>query len=243
VNSGLGKDMEDEESSSFPVVRPSRDLSKRHLLGAETDLPQSVRTEILGVLDTYIRKNPVKRLVDLIARRQGEFNFRSIAVISQEGGEGRTFFTAVLARSLVEFLRARVLVVDATGSARVPPLLAGLDYGDRDRGAEVGSLGWCEVATIGNAEAHDRFRNEFHFGEMVKQREPEFDLIIADTQALGGGGGGVSGCDAALIAQQVDTYILVVSDSSVDATSQKIYSEQLSAISTPCLGVVHNPMK
>ena len=231
----------EDKGSDLPVPRPSTEVAVRSLFGAENTLPISVRTELLHLLDRYIRQNQVKRMVDLIARRQSEFRFRSVAVISKDAKEGRTFFTAVLARALVEFLRVLVLVVDATGREHIPPILEALDTGGNNPVVEGNSLGGCSVATIGDATNHSQRRNEFHFGEMVRARAAEFDVVLADTQALSVSD--ARGCDAALIAQQVDAYILIVADSSLSVDAHKTYLEQLGVISTPCIGIVHNLMR
>jgi hypothetical protein len=70
------------------------------------------------VLLQYIRQPAFKRTLQQVLVAQNTHDFRSVAVLSQFPGEGKTFVTSVLALALATFLGKRVLIMDTVSNSR-----------------------------------------------------------------------------------------------------------------------------
>ena len=65
-----------------------------------------------SILRGYIQRPECKRLVRELVTHQDESGARTMALVSQLPGEGRSFMTAAIALSYAQFLLKRVLVID-----------------------------------------------------------------------------------------------------------------------------------
>ena len=199
------------------------------------------QSQVLRVLDSYLLNHGVKRIIDTVARRRSELGFQSVGITSLNPGEGKTFYTAVVARGLVLYLSARVLVVDAKGYATTSSLLNTLATSRRvfdETYVAMGSTGSCTVASLSGGGNTPPTQNEFRCGELIRAVQNEYDVVLVDTQALSSED--VKGFDAGVIIQQLDTYMMVVPRQPVQPVELKAYSEKIHSLSTPCIGFVTN---
>ena len=71
-----------------------------------------IHAAVPSILRNYIQRPECKRLVRELVTHQEENGARSLALVSQLPGEGRSFMTAAIALSYAQFLLKRVLVID-----------------------------------------------------------------------------------------------------------------------------------
>lgn len=76
-----------------------------------------VQAAIPSILRGYIQRPECKRLVRELVTQQEESGARTLALVSQLPGEGRSFMTAAIALSYSQFLLKRVLVIDTVQAA------------------------------------------------------------------------------------------------------------------------------
>ena len=231
-----------KEPLATPLVQGSMDIIVRQT----SHLPSSPRAlyslrQVSSLLRKYQREHSIKRLVDIIARKKIELEFQSIAILSLTPGEGRSFFTAVLASSLAEYLAARVLVVDASGRPHHVGMLSVLEYNQEQLTAErhgTEQRGSCKVVTVAELFGSENPEHEFRVGEIIRRAQRGYDLTLVDTQALRAVN--TDGFDAALVAQQVDATLAVLSDKTDGSDGLDALKERLESITTPCIGCVVN---
>lgn len=71
-----------------------------------------VQPAVPSILRSYIQRPECKRLVREVLTHQEESGARTLALVSQYAGEGRSFMAAAIALSYSQFLLKRVLVID-----------------------------------------------------------------------------------------------------------------------------------
>lgn len=101
----------------------------------------------------YIAAPGFKRLFDAIVLAQERTGFRSLAVLSQLPGEGRTFFVSTLALACARFLRRRVLIMDTISQTRresvyLTTLLGESAAGPEGAGPGVGLIDLMTTRTL-----------------------------------------------------------------------------------------------
>jgi Mrp family chromosome partitioning ATPase len=228
------------KSQDVTITRTVRRIdSKPDLLSLF--LPQEEQALALRVIDRYLMNHGVKRLVDTVARRGSELGFHSIGITSLRSGEGKTFFTAVLARGLALYLSARVLIVDANGLSSEAALLHAVTTNRRmfdDTYLAMGSTGSCTVASLSGSGNTPPSQSEFRCGELIRAVQEDYDIVLVDMQALTIDE--VKGFDASVILQQLDAFMMVVPRRPAQPEEIASYSAQVNIIATPCIGFVTN---
>src|SRR5262245_29231207 len=71
-----------------------------------------------GMLLDYIRNPECKRLLHRISTAQRERNFKSLAVLSQNPGQGKALFISVVALGFMELMNKAVLIMDTVSQTR-----------------------------------------------------------------------------------------------------------------------------
>lgn len=196
------------------------------------------------LLDDYISQPGFKRTLGRIAATQAESGFRSLAILSERSGEGKTLFVSALALGYVLYLRKRVLIMDTVhqtadesfyfqsllqfddrpeSTPRRGPLSAEAARGCLDL-LTTRAINLQIHGTIGGRETARRTRHDasdFMIGEFLKRQYANYDLVLIDTCAMRDVGR--DNLDPIVLATQTDRVIVLMSRRSMDAgTAQRL---------------------
>lgn len=197
----------------------------------------------------YVHAPEFKRLLSDIAAAQHERDFRSIAVLSRDRGEGKTFFVSVLALGYAAFLGRRVLILDSIAQNSVSALyLERLFHADSADAPALASRGSIDVMTsreLGDEESDSVHAGaprlggaDFTIGDFIGRMHADYDLIVVDTCALSGSS--VHTLDPIVVARQTDTAILVTSQATLHRDAVSEVGRELRRRSIALLGTVYN---
>ena len=209
--------------------------------GGET-LGGDVFNSALQYLTSYIRHTEFKRLFNQILTAQEQGGFRSLAVLSEFPGEGRSFFVSGLALAYARYLPSRVLIVDSVNQTvgkclylesvlgvHEPELVGGRSL------AEPGRIDLVSTRTNGSG-SYDS--SDFQIGRYVEAMRDRYDVIIVDTCSLNSVGQHY--IDPVIIAHQVDATILVTSLRSYERPILQRIKQKLKRYGIVPLGTVFN---
>ncbi len=189
-----------------------------------------------SLLDAYIRQPNFKRMLSRVSAAQDEMNFRSIAVLSEYAGEGKTLFISALALGYALYLRRRVLIMDtvhqtADESFYFQSLMrfeeestAGRRRGNSYQDAPQGGLDLLTTRTIdlqihgsiGERRGARRYEvSDFFIGDFLRKQCERYDIVLVDTCALSRVN--ASHMDPVVLATQTDRVILLLSPKSLES--------------------------
>lgn len=208
----------------------------------------------------YIRHPAYKRLLNQVVAAQDKQNVRSVAVLSEFPGEGKTFFVSVLALGFATFLRKRVLIMDTISQTRNESFYMGTILGHEASDVEGmpgrGRPGAIDLITTRNLRRQIRVHTEtlefeegegdddvydtadFQIGPFITALAPSYDLILLDTCALSEVT--KDNIDPIILAQQADASIVVTSRESLDRQILNKISNDLKRSSIRLLGTIFN---
>lgn len=198
--------------------------------------------QVRSLLDDYIKRTEFKRLINQVVMAQVKQGFRSLAVLSEFSGEGRTFFAAALALAYARYLIGRVLIADTVRQPRNQTL-----YYRAIRGqyrpesfqprAEV-APGLIDLLSTSETEAAAQGTSDFLLCSYIDSIKHRYDLVIVDTCAMSE----VSqeNIDPIVAARHVDTSILLTSQRSGERTLLLTLKRRLEQYQIPVLGTVFN---
>jgi Mrp family chromosome partitioning ATPase len=81
------------------------------------DLPSALTFEA-DAMGGYLRLPEIKRLVHRIASTQNETPYKSLIILSEYPGEGRSFLVSLLALAYASILKSRVLILDTVSQTK-----------------------------------------------------------------------------------------------------------------------------
>ena len=197
---------------------------------------------LLQTLDEYIRSTEFKRLINQIAVAQARSDFKSLAVLSEIRGEGKSFFTAALALAYARHLPSRVLIVDTvTPSGREQSCfqpLVGMHVPHSLQSRGLVEPGRIDLVCTNQSSANGAAQSDFQIGQYLSSLADRYDLIIVDTTAL------AASCkdktDPLIVAQHVDVSILLASSYSLDKEILSGIKRKLQRYGIEPLGIVFN---
>lgn len=217
--------------------------------------PEGVRE----VFFDYIRHPAYKRLLNQVVAAQDKQSVRSLAVLSEFPGEGKTFFVSVLALGFASFLRKRVLIMDTISQTRNESFYMGTILGGEVSDVEGvpgrGRPGSIDLITTRNLRRQIRIHGEpidiheegeedlydtadFQIGPFITALAPSYDLILLDTCAMSEVT--KENIDPIILAQQADASILVTSPESLDKQLLSKVSSDLRRSNIRLLGTIFN---
>lgn len=240
------------------IFRRARDKSGESGRGSYTPAgsPSATAGERRDVLYDYIHHPAFKRLLNHVAQRQDEFRVKSLAVISEYPGEGKTFFTSALALGYAAFMQKRVLVVDTVCESREQSYYIGRVTGSPDRRSNKngGSIELITSHTIHQEiylhHSHEPnqqvqrpvtggyYSADFQMRDVIVALSPTYDIILVDTCALSNVA--KSSFDPIVLAQQVDGVILVNSHKSLEKDAINRLKSELNQSRIKVIGTIFN---
>jgi len=197
---------------------------------------------LLQLLELYIDDTDFKRLINQIAVLQARSNFKSLAILSELPGEGKSFFTAALALAYARHLPSRVLIVDTTSSSRKPscffqPIL-GMHIPRCLRSRGLVEPGVIDLISSFQASEDAGPHSDLQFGEYISSFSHRYDLILVDTAALSAPSH--AEIDPVIVAQHTDSSILLTSHHSLERETLMRLKHKLQRYGIEPLGTVFN---
>lgn len=219
-----------------------------------------------AILFDYIRCSEFKRLLDQIHTLQETQDLKSLAVLSEFAGEGKTFLISVLALGYASFLRKRVLIMDTISQTRDESFYLTNVLGSQlmmDGQGEGTDKGIIDLITsrslyrqIQLYEQHEpipaleaelpvpydeRFgyeNSDFQIGSFVASLYDSYDLILLDTCALKDVE--KENLDPIILAKQAGAAILVTSQRSLERSTMGKIKKELQRSNVTLVGTIFN---
>jgi len=201
------------------------------------DKPNSYSKYLKDAFSEYIRYTECKRLLNQISSAQEAQGFRSVAVISQDEREGKSFLVLVLAMGYALLLNRKVLVVDAVSQTKNRSL-----YRNRILEAEHtngnSNYGVIDLLTTKSLEEGEEESSDFQIGPYADSLRDDYDLIVFDTCAIRGAQ--KDNMDPIIISKSADVAILLTSMRSLDRENLRKLKQELKRWNIKLLGSVFN---
>ena len=193
-------------------------------------------SESRSALVDYLRQPEFKRLLTQVSSLHEKRRFRTLAVLSEFSGEGKSFCTAALALGFAKLLRKRVLILDATFQPSDEALFAETVYGD-EKGADT-STGSIQFLSTRSSENPPSDISDFQMGNYLASLRNQYDLILLDTCAMSNVQ--PDNMDPVVIARNADECVLVTSQRSMDRDLLERISSDLKRWEIRLLGSIFN---
>ncbi len=194
------------------------------------------------LLNDYIRCTEFKRLMNQIVMAQVNGGFRSVAILSEFAGEGKTFFAAALALAYAKYLVGRVLIVDTVRQPNNHTLyhkaIRGQYAPDTLQSQPDVSPGLVDLLTTGETEAAAHGTSDFILCSYIDTIKHRYDLVIVDTCAMAGAN--KDNIDPIIAARHIDTSILITSNRSVERVALDNIKRKFEQYSISVLGTIFN---
>ena len=182
-----------------------------------------------NTLCEYLQHAQFKRLLSQVRTAEEKAGARSIALMSEFAGEGKTFFTSTLALGYASLLKRRVAIVD-TVSPR----------------SEAGKKNWAptqyplHMDYIGSLHVSDVAPDatDFQIAEYIAALERDYDLVLIDTCSLADSNS--HSMDPLIIAHHADAALFVTSRRSLGKEQLLDLRREVKRWDINVLGTVHN---
>lgn len=198
----------------------------------------------------FIRYTEFKRLLGQIVTAQTEQGFKTVAVISNFPGEGKTFLTSALALGFSRLLHKRVLVINTVSQTHHGSVLAEhllgphSQQGLRQRASasdqSPGAIDLISTKSIVGEGKNEHDSADFQIGPYIDTFRDNYDVIFFDTCALSKVK--KTNIDPIIISKHTDASVLVLSKRSLKRdVLNKVKSElQRRHIFPKLLGTIFN---
>lgn len=197
---------------------------------------------VLDSLNDFIKHTEVKRLINQIVTAQSHTGFRSLAVLSEYRGEGKTFFVAALALAYARFLPSRVLMVNTVSQPRGGGLflesILGMHAPESHSRRGLVEPGRVDLITTRGSEGGPFDSSDFHVASYIEGLASRYDVVLIDTCAMSEAG--KDNVDPIIVAKHADTSVLVTSPRSVDRSTLTQLKRKLRRYGIQPLGTVYN---
>lgn len=220
----------------------TKDLLRPKASDYQRTLPAPAQS-LKKALTEYIRFPQFKRLVNQIASHQAATGVKSLAIMSCEAQEGKSFFCAALALAYSSFLDSQVLVIDSNRdeSTRSPYIsVVRGDYSFEVPDQELhNDASFIDLTSVSEIENNYHANSDFYFAPYIKTIRDRYDLILVDTCSVSNVS--TSSVDPMIISSQVDGVIVINSPLSLDKKSLENFSKNLKSNGAQVLGTIFNP--
>ncbi len=182
---------------------------------APADLPVS-REDVLGSLNHFIQDVRFKRTLNQILAFQSDTQFKSLAIMSEYPGEGKTFIVSALALAYARFLNSRVLIVDTIDQPESNTLHFQSILGQHlpeGRVSQNSEPGLIDLLSTSNDYPELRQASDFQLGNYIKSVQSRYDIVLFDTCAISAASRMT--IDPVILGQFVDYAVLVTSTQSL----------------------------
>jgi Mrp family chromosome partitioning ATPase len=190
-------------------------------------------------LQKFVQYTEIKNLLDRIILLQEQEKFRSIAVLSELDGDGKTFITAVLALAHTARLKKKVLVVDTSSAHANSQPGPAMTRKKTDLLAELLEHSTAvDLISLRDWENPKATVDEYQLKALFDQVASKYALVIVDTSSLSRKNR--NNFDPVVIARQCDVSILVGAHKPVDPDVSAANKKRITDSSIKLVGMVQN---
>lgn len=180
----------------------------------------------------YMRLGEVKRLVYRFIDELNRKNAKSLAVLSLNPGEGKTFLVAVLAVGAAVFLKKKILVIDTTHQTHPEQFYLKRIFEETAASKYVDLIfpqfdGPSEIGV-----------SDFQLQELIDSHQDKYDLVIFDTVAVSQSR--PDSMDPIIVAKTAGSAVVVLSNKSISSGDFKTMNDQMKDWSISILGTIFN---
>jgi len=211
-------------------------------------LPDIHPSRLVSPLLQYTQYSEFKRILDRIATQLAQSQQKSVAVISELPGEGKTFFVSALALGYSTLLNKRVLIINTIDFAKSraldletlykAPVRAIPSIAQPDRPQPNWRI--IDIISPHTDEYPDSGESaDFQIAQYIAAARGSYDLILADTCALSTTNR--KNVDPVIIARHADTSILITSPSSKNKQTIQRTRARVDQWGIKVMGTVYNP--
>ena len=199
----------------------------------------NMENPVLASLYSFIGHTEIKRLMNQIYTSQRASFFKTVAVLSESAGEGKSFFTAALALAYSNMMRSKVLVINTVPDSPVGDLLLKSVVGVHSEANGTDKIARVDLITARNdVNKQQALGSDFQLTNYIDRFSRGYNIVFIDTCALTK----ANNCmiDPIIVAKNVDTSILVVSPKSLGHASMRNMVGKLKRYGITPLGAVYN---
>jgi hypothetical protein len=240
----LGEDKKTPRQFHKPTIQApkARDIVRPSATDYEKSLPSRAQS-LKKQLDDYIKFPQFKRLVNRIASHQAATGVKSLAIMSYEQGEGKSFFCSALALAYSRYLDSQVMVIDSNRDENLrSPFIAVVkgDYSCQVPDQELHSeASFIDLASVSEIERDYHENSDFYFSPYIKSIGNNYDLILVDTCA--NSNVSKNSVDPMIISSQVDGVIVINSPLSLEKKCLEGFAKDLKTSGANVIGTIYNP--
>jgi Mrp family chromosome partitioning ATPase len=206
--------------------------------------PLGADTNVLQQVTEFVHYAEFKRILDRVVNAHLQDKVKSIAILSELPGEGKTLLTAALAVGLSELLNSKILVIDTQTFAAPNSLTL-------DRALETDELPSAAKPTqktllvkadlLPMSRQQNKSKDgivEYKINDLIQEYSSRYDLLLFDTSALSAKNR--NNIDPWVIARHVDTNILVVGDETLKKNMSPSFNERRLSDKLKICGLIYN---
>jgi Mrp family chromosome partitioning ATPase len=216
-------------------------ISFRQQVFTRPHLPEDA--SVLTQLKEFVYFSEFKRILDKIVIYRTENKVKSLALLSERPGEGKTFFAAALATGLSELLHIKILVINTqtfvADDALTLDRALETDELSSQRGGPIlkSLLVNTDILPIESLQSGKGI-TEFRIGDVIKRFSESYDLLVFDTSALSARNR--NNIDPWVVARQVDANLLVVGRETLRRQPSSELMERMKGQKLKLAGIVFN---
>ncbi len=190
-----------------------------------------IKSPLNDSLQTFIQYSEIKSLLDRIIQLQDLQKFKSLAIVSEQDGEGKSFLAATLGYAYTSRKQSKVMIVDTSATA-----LPGEPNPLRDFLEQQPLIDFTSLREWDKNNTAD----EYQLKTLFAKTGQNYGLIIVDTSALFRKN--KNNFDPFLIARLCDAAILVTSRSDLPTEKSQDNKKRIVESNIHLLGMVHNQL-
>ncbi len=179
-------------------------------------------------LQSFTQYAEIKSLLDRILHLQERDNFKTLALISEHDGEGKSFLAATLAYAYTRRKNKKALIIDTSnsGAEKIEAVKELLEQQSH-----------VDLITLREWEGGNSI-DEYQLKKLVSQSSQNYGLILVDTSSLFRRN--KNNFDPLVIARQCDASLLVTSRSDLPTETSVENKKKLVDSGIKILGMVYN---
>lgn len=203
-----------------------------------TTVEQNKDNGVLRLLNDFVRGTEVKRLINQIINAQNRNGFRTLVILSEFAGEGKTFFTAAMALSYARYLASNVLIVNTIPQQGQGDALLKAVVGRHNSSTLKGASGRIDLIAARMDSAGQFDSPDFQIAYYIDKFANNYDLVLIDTCAMSMNTSEY--IDPVIVARYADASILITSNRSVERGVARKIVQKLNRYGIKPLGTVYN---
>jgi Mrp family chromosome partitioning ATPase len=245
------------EAEDFPDNRINNDLngafaSAQVLPSSSEEQRSRIEENQISKLRDYTSQPKIKRLISSIILKQGETNFKSVAILSELPREGRSFITSLVAFCYAQMYQKRVIIIDLSNPNKTNSwnFVNLISANDLNNIKEDNPNSYCIHLLVAKPQPDLINKNisTTTINESCTQLDllkitldslkPSYDLILLDTNAMSDNK--TDKPDSINSAKMADRSILVLSEKTLTREKLIQIKSRIVSAGIEVLGTIHN---